>query len=55
MNIHMTQKALGKIENIESSVNELNRETIKIAFLQEQIEQLYSYIEELKMKIPERG
>lgn len=55
LNIHMTQKALGKIENIESSVNELNRETIKIAFLQEQIEQLYSYIEELKMKIPERG
>lgn len=40
LTIHMTQKALEKIENIESSVNELNRETIKIAFLQEQIEQL---------------
>lgn len=55
LTIHMTQKALEKIENIESSVNELNRETIKIAFLQEQIEQLYSYIRELKMKISERG
>lgn len=55
LNIHMTQKALGKIENIESSVNELNRETIKIAFLQEQIEQLYSYFRELKKQISERG
>ena len=55
LTIHMTQKAFEKIENIESSVNELNRETIKIAFLQEQIEQLYSYIRELKMKISERG
>lgn len=55
LNIHMTQKALGKIENIESSVNELNRETIKIAFLQEQIEQLYSYLRELKKQISERG
>lgn len=53
LTIHMTQKALEKIENIESSVNELNRETIKIAFLQEQIEQLYSYIRELQ--ISERG
>ena len=55
LTIHMTQKALGKIENIESSVNELNRETIKIAFLQEQIEQLYSYVRELKKQISERG
>lgn len=55
LNIHMTQKAFEKIRNIESSVDELNRETIKIAFLQEQIEQLYSYIRELKMKISERG
>lgn len=55
LTIHMTQKALGKIENIESSVNELNRETIKIAFLQEQIEQLYSYLRELKKQISERG
>ena len=55
LNIHMTQKALGKIESIESSVNELNRETIKIAFLQEQIEQLYSYLRELKKQISERG
>lgn len=55
LTIHMTQKALEKIGNIESSVNELNRETIKIAFLQEQIEQLYSYIRELKKQISERG
>ena len=51
----MTQKAFEKIENIKSSVNELNRETIKIAFLQEQIEQLYSYVRELKKQISERG
>lgn len=55
LTIHMTQKALEKIGNIESSVDELNRETIKIAFLQEQIEQLYSYIRELKKQISERG
>lgn len=55
LTIHMTQKALEKIENIESSVDELNRETIKIAFLQEQIEQLYSYLRELKKQISERG
>lgn len=55
LTIHMTQKALEKIGNIESSVDELNRETIKIAFLQEQIEQLYSYIGELKKQISERG
>lgn len=55
LTIHMTQKALEKIGNIKSSMDELNRETIKIAFLQEQIEQLYSYIRELKMKISERG
>lgn len=55
LTIHMTQKAFEKIENIESSVNELNRETIKIAFLQEQIEQLYSYLRELKKQISERG
>ena len=54
LNIHMTQKAFEKIENIESSVDELNRETIKIAFLQEQIEQLYSYIRELQAKIQEK-
>lgn len=55
LTIHMTQKAFEKIENIKSSVNELNRETIKIAFLQEQIEQLYSYVRELKKQISERG
>ena len=55
LTIHMTQKAFEKIGNIESSVNELNRETVKIAFLQEQIEQLYSYIRELKKQISERG
>ena len=55
LTIHMTQKAFEKIENIKSSVNELNRETIKIAFLQEQIEQLYSYLRELKKQISERG
>lgn len=55
LTIHMTQKAFEKIGNIESSMNELNRETIKIAFLQEQIEQLYGYIRELKKQISERG
>ena len=55
LTIHMTQKALEKIENIENSVDELSRETIKIAFLQEQIEQLYSYVRELKKQISERG
>lgn len=55
LTIHMTQKALEKIGNIENSVDELSRETIKIAFLQEQIEQLYSYVRELKKQISERG
>ncbi len=55
LTIHMTQKAFEKIGNIEKSMDELSRETIKIAFLQEQIEQLYSYIGELKMQISERG
>lgn len=55
LTIHMTQKAFDKIGNIESSMNELNRETIKIAFLQEQIRQLYVYISELQTVIQERG
>lgn len=53
LTIHMTQKALEKIENIESSVNELNKENMKISFLQNQIEQLYMYIGELQAKIQE--
>ena len=55
LTIHMTQKAFEKIGNIESAMDGLNRETIKIAFLQDQIEQLYSYVGELKMQISERG
>ena len=51
----MTQKAFEKIGNIESAMDGLNRETINIAFLQDQIEQLYSYVGELKMQISERG
>ena len=53
LTIHMTQKAFEKIENIERSMNELNKENMKISFLQNQIEQLYMYIWELQAKIQE--
>ena len=53
LTIHMTQKAFEKIENIERSMNELNKENMKISFLQNQIEQLYMYIGELQAKIQE--
>lgn len=54
LTIHMTQKAFEKIENIERSMNELNKENMKISFLQNQIEQLYMYIGELQAKIQEK-
>lgn len=54
LTIHMTQKAFEKIENVERSMNELNKENMKISFLQSQIGQLYMYIGELQAKIQEK-
>ena len=54
LTVRMTQKSLRKIADVEETVNTIREETAKIAFLQEQIEQLYSYIGELKMQISER-
>ncbi len=55
LTVKMTQKSLRKIADVEETVNTIREETAKIAFLQGQIEQLYSYIGELKMQISERG
>lgn len=55
LTVKMTQKSLRKIADVEETVNTIREETAKIAFLQAQIEQLYSYIGELKMQISERG
>lgn len=54
LTVKMTQKSLRKIADVEETVNTIREETAKIAFLQAQIEQLYSYIGELKMQISER-
>ena len=54
LTVKMTQKSLRKIADVEVTVNTIREETAKIAFLQAQIEQLYSYIGELKMQISER-
>lgn len=54
LTIHMTQKAFEKIENVERSMNELNKENMKISFLQSQIEQLCMCIGELQAKIQEK-
>ena len=55
LTIHMTQKAFEKIENVERSMNELNKENMKISFLQSQIGQLYMYIGELQAKNSRKG